>query len=401
MAGFTGAISMSSDLEMFRSEARAWLETNCPPSMRTPMPEHEFPWGGRNASYPNPDTQVWLDRMVAKRWTAPMWPTEYGGAGLSPEHAQILDEELQRINARPPLFSFGLWMLGPVLMEFGNDEQKRRFLPPIARGEIRWSQGYSEPGAGSDLASLKARADLQGDHFVINGSKIWTSYADEADWIFCLVRTDFDVAKHRGISFVLFDLESPGVERRPIQLISGSSPFCQTFFDDVKVPADNLVGRLNDGWTIAKRLLEYERQNVAAVGFGADFTLSLDQIAKTYSADGPIEPELRARIADQTMHAEAIASLIARMARETSGQSASTLASVLKIYVAKNNQLRSELVIEAMGSDGLFWDADSESTAQAEVRGWLRSKGNSIEGGTTEINLNIIAKRVLGLPDPK
>ncbi|MFV0277461.1 MAG: acyl-CoA dehydrogenase family protein [Parahaliea sp.] len=395
---------MSTELKAFRSEVRNWLAENCRPSMRTPMPEQEMPWGGRRPDFPNPDTRLWLERMAARGWTVPRWPSEYGGAGLTPERAQVLEEELASIGARPALFSFGIWMLGPVLQEFGTQEQKRRFLPATARGEIRWCQGYSEPGAGSDLASLKTRAVREGDEFVINGSKIWTSDADRADWIFCLVRTDFNVPKHQGISFLLFDLESAGVERSPIKLISGASQFCQTFFDDVRVPAKNLVGELNGGWKIAKRLLEYERQNVAAAGFGAQPGRQLWEIARDYSdhPDGELESGLRDRIADQLLHAEAIGHLVERMDRETSGASASVLASVLKVAAAKTNQQRGELAIEALGSAGLCW-GDSAVTPETarEVKAWLRGKGNSIEGGTSEINLNIIAKRVLGLPDPR
>ena len=394
---------MTAETTAFRTQVRQWLEDNCPPSMRTPMPEGEYPWGGRDPEFPNPDTKLWLERMAARGWTAPMWPKAYGGAGLSPEQARVLDEELTRINARPPLFSFGYWMLGPVLLEFGTEEQKRRFLPPIARGEIRWCQGYSEPGAGSDLASLKTRASREGDDFVINGSKIWTSEADKSDWIFCLVRTDFEAPKHRGISFLLFDLASPGVEVQPIKLISGASNFCQTFLDNVRVPVGNLVGQLNGGWEIAKRLLQYERQNVAAAGFGADFSRNLWDLAAAYSPhpEGRIEADLRARIADQVMHSEAIQCLVARMEAETSGQSASVLASVLKIAAAKTNQQRGELAIEAMGGAGLGWSGEHFASHEVnEVKAWLRGKGNSIEGGTSESNLNIIAKRVLGLPDP-
>jgi alkylation response protein AidB-like acyl-CoA dehydrogenase len=211
------------DLDQFRTETRAWLEANCPASMRTPATEEEVVWGGRNQVFTNPDSKVWLDRMAAKGWTAPTWPKEYGGGGLSKAEAIVLDQEIRRINARAPLASFGVWMLGPVLLEYANEEQKKKFLPDIVAGKTRWCQGYSEPGAGSDLASLQTKCEDKGDHWLINGSKIWTSYANHADWIFCLVRTDF-TKKHEGISFVLFDMTSLGVETRPILLISGSSP---------------------------------------------------------------------------------------------------------------------------------------------------------------------------------
>ncbi len=392
---------MSDNQKTFREETRAWLEENCPASMRTPMPASEYPWGGRNAVYPNRDTPIWLERMAAKGWTTPQWPEVYGGAGLDSAHASILQQELDRIQARPPIFSFGYWMLGPVLLEYATEEQKRRFLPPITRGEIRWCQGYSEPGAGSDLASLKTRAEIKDDRIIINGSKIWTSEADKSDWIFCLVRTDFDAPKHRGISFVLFDLESPGVTRRPIKLISGASPFCETFFDNVEVPLENLVGPLNGGWEIAKRLLQYERQNVAAAGFGAESGPTLIDLAKQYAGDGHSleDPVLRDKIAHYAMRQDAIEQLTERMNRE---QGASSLASVLKVVAAKNNQVKGELTLEALGHAALGWDKGGHSDQELkETRAWLRGKGNSIEGGTSEINLNIIAKRTLGLPDPK
>src|SRR5690349_6985641 len=256
------------DIEAFRSETRAWLEANCPPEMREPVrSEADICWGGRNWTFQSDAQRLWLERMAERGWTVPHWPKEYGGGGLSPAEAKVLKEESNRLGARQPLTSFGISMLGPALLQFGSEEQKKRFLPEIARGEIRWCQGYSEPGAGSDLAGLQTRCEDKGDHWLINGQKIWTSYANKADWCFCLVRTDPSAPKHEGISFVLIDMATPGVETRPIKLISGESPFCETFFTDVKIPKPNLVGQLNRGWEIAKRLLQYERQNISG-GFG-------------------------------------------------------------------------------------------------------------------------------------
>ena len=274
-----------SNLDEFRKETRAWLEGNCPESMRTPTPEEEVIWGGRKQDWVNPDSKVWMERMAEKGWTVPQWPKEYGGGGLSADEDKVLMQEMMRIRARSPLQSFGIWMLGPALLEFASEEQKKHYLPQIARGEIRWCQGYSEPGHGSDLAGLQTKAEDKGDYYLVNGSKIWTSYADEADWIFCLVRTDSDVAKHDGISFLLFDMESQGVSTSPIKLVSGSSPFCQTFFDNVKVPKSHLVGELNKGWTIAKRLLQHERQMISGIGGNSALGGSgskLEDIAKDY-----------------------------------------------------------------------------------------------------------------------
>ncbi|MET0660719.1 MAG: acyl-CoA dehydrogenase family protein [Steroidobacteraceae bacterium] len=393
-------------LRAFRSEVREWLEANVPASIRTPMPETEIPWGGRKPEFANPESSVWLQRMAARGFTAPSWPRELGGAGLSLEQVAVLSSELQRVNARPSLFSFGLWMLGPVLLEYGTKEQRLRFLPPIARGEIRWCQGYSEPGAGSDLAALRTRAEDRGDHWLVNGQKVWTSYADKADWMFCLVRTDATVAKHRGISFLLLDMATPGVSARPIRLISGASPFCETFFDNVRVPKEHLVGPLNGGWEIAKKLLQYERQNVSAVGFGADLSARIEVIAKQAigcDAKGHIaDAALRERVARCAMSEVALGLLVKQAQRAADTGQVSALTSVVKYLAAKVNQERQELAIELLGFDGLGWEGSTfEPSALRETRRWLRSKGNSIEGGTSEINLNIIAKRVLQLPDPR
>jgi alkylation response protein AidB-like acyl-CoA dehydrogenase len=389
------------DLQSFRMETRAWLEANCPASMRTPMTEDQMPWGGRNFKPSHPDIKVWMDRMAARGWTVPTWPKEYGGGGLSKEEAKVLNEEMQRIQARLPLVSFGIWMFGPVLMEFGNEEQKREHLPKIVRGEIRWCQGYSEPGAGSDLAGLQTRCEDKGDHYLINGQKVWTSYADKADWIFCLVRTDTS-KKQGGISFILLDMKSPGVDPRPIKLISGSSPFCEVFFTDVKVPKKDLVGQLNGGWEIAKRLLQYERKNISSGGFGAG--TPVEELARKYVGckDGVlVDPDFRARLTAHKMDAHAFALTVVRTEQDArGGKDVGPTTSILKYAAAKINQERRELGVEAMGLAGVGWEEPGfDAEALMETRQWLRSKGNSIEGGTSEINLNVLSKRVLGLPE--
>ena len=393
---------MTQDLEVFRTETRAWLEANCPPSMRTPMTgEDDAVWGGRNYEFKNQEAKLWLERMGAKGWTAPTWPAEYGGGGLSADENRVLQSELKKIGARPALFSFGIWMLGPVLLEYANEEQKKEHLPKIVRGEIRWCQGYSEPGAGSDLAGLQTKCEDKGDHWLINGQKVWTSYANYADWCFCLVRTDTSV-KHEGISFVLIDMTTKGVETRPIKLISGSSPFCETFFTDVKIPKGNMVGRLNGGWEIAKRLLMYERTNIS--GFGSNTRVDVVDLAKKHVGveGGALEDrDLRARIAAHKMTERAYALSVQRAQEEAkAGGNVSHMASMFKVAGATLNQDRCELMVEAAGNRALGWSGEGFSADDiATTRGWLRSKGNSIEGGTTEINLNVVAKRVLGLRD--
>ena len=388
------------DLDDFRAETRAWLEANCPPEMRTPQSLEDRCWGGRNWVFQSEAQKVWFERMRDRGWTVPEWPKEYGGGGLSPDEAKVLRQEMKRIGARSPLDSFGIWMLGPALLKYGSEAQKKRFLPEIARGEIRWCQGYSEPGAGSDLASLQARAEDRGDHWILNGSKIWTSYADKSDWMFCLVRTDPDAPKHLGISFVLFDMATPGVTTKPILLISGKSPFCETFFDDVRVEKENLVGELNRGWDVAKYLLQHERTMIGAMGEVAAYR-PFGQVAANSigQAHGMLaDPLLRADIARFEVDGLAF-----RLAMERTqdlhkaGQLNPAEASMLKYYGTELNKRRYELLMAAGGADALEWEGERTNDGE-DARAWLRTKANSIEGGTSEVQLNIIAKRILNLP---
>jgi acyl-CoA dehydrogenase len=391
------------DLETFRAETRAWLEANCPAEMRTPVArDADVCWGGRNAKFASADQKLWLDRMGARGWTVPEWPKAYGGGGLSSDEAKVLASEMRRIGARSPLSSFGIWMLGPALLKYGNEEQKLEHLPRIARGEIRWCQGYSEPGAGSDLASLRTSAEDKGDHYLVNGQKVWTSYADKADWIFCLVRTDPTAAKHLGISFLLFDMASPGVSTSPIRLISGSSPFCQTFFDNVKVPKNNLMGIAGKGWDIAKYLLTHEREMIGGSdSTGGGMRDSVSDIAKkTLGLDAAIlsDTGLRTDIVRHEINAWAFALTMERVKDEAkAGQGVGALSSMLKYYGTELNNDRLQLLMSIAGSDGLAWEGPAEGEGDL-ARNWLRTRANSIEGGTSEINLNIIAKRVLELP---
>jgi alkylation response protein AidB-like acyl-CoA dehydrogenase len=384
---------MSEDNEALRAELRAWLEENCPGSLRSPGSEQRVAWGGRRRAAQSPDALRWMDAMAARGFIAPTWPRDYGGGGMSEAEAGILKEELKRIGAPPPIMSFGLWMLAPILFEYGTEAQRRRFLPPIARGEIRWCQGYSEPGAGSDLAALQTRCEDAGDHWLINGQKIWTSDAHLSDWMFCLVRTNRTV-KQAGISFVLIDIESPGIERRPIKLISGASPFCETFFTDVRVPKDQMVGRIDGGWEIAKRLLQYERTTISDAGMSAKEPLHEAVMRRR----GTLDPAMRDRVARIDMREQALELTLAR----GSQAGVSHLASALKVAGSKLRQDRAELIVDALGLDSLIaeeaGDAISETT---DLRAWLRSRSATIEGGTTEINLNVIAKRILQLPDPR
>ncbi len=392
------------DLETFRAETQRWLAANAPASMRTPPSNpDDLCWGGRKTRYPA-DVQQWLAVMGEHGWTAPTWPTEYGGGGLSRQEAKVLAEEMAKLRLRPPLTGFGLTMIGPLLLQEGSEELKREHLPPIVRGEIRWCQGYSEPGSGSDLASLQTKAVRDGDDFVLNGQKVWTSYGDKADWMFILVRTDFEGPKHGGITFLLMDMDTPGVTVRPILLISGSSPFCETFLTDVRVPTRNVVGRVNGGWQIAKALLGHERTMIADVFKERDDKQRLVSLARRYLGEenGRIGDALaRDRIAQVEMDQACLDLTLARSRDGAkAGHKPGPESSIFKYYGTELNQRRRALMVDIMGPQGLGWEGPGFADDELKItRDWLRSRGNTIEGGTSEIQLNIIAKRVLGLPD--
>lgn len=390
------------ETEAFRRDTRAWLAANCPESMRQPVHSFEDIYvGGRKPEIQHPEQPLWCERMAERGWTVPHWPREYGGGGLDSEQVKVLREEMARINARRPLDSFGISMLGPALIEFGSEAQKREHLPPICRGEIRWCQGYSEPDAGSDLASLRTRAEDMGDYYAINGQKVWTSYADKADWIFCLVRTDSSASKHEGISFMLFDMDQPGVTTKPIRLISGSSPFCETFFDNARAEKRNLVGAAGQGWTIAKYLLTHEREMISGFGMAPDKSLGESAIEKMGAdREGRLRNGiLRHEIARYQLDALAFAATMGRVGDEvTAGQGLGPASSIFKYYGTELNKRRNELNLALGGEAALGWSG-AEYDEGSVVRAFLRSKGNSIEGGTSEVQLNIVAKRVLGLPD--
>ncbi|WP_116368661.1 acyl-CoA dehydrogenase family protein [Parahaliea mediterranea] len=390
-------------LETFRSEVRQWLEDNCPQSQRSLAAPEEQYWGGRQGSFASEDARLWFERMRERGWTAPEWPTAYGGGGLNPQQARILKEEMKRINARTPLYSLGIWMLGPALLEYGNEAQKQQHIRAIVNGEIRWCQGYSEPGSGSDLASLQTRAEDMGDHYLVNGSKIWTTSADKSDWIFCLVRTDPAAKKQEGISFLLIDMASPGVSVTPIELISGESEFCQTFFDNVKVPKENLVGELNKGWSIAKALLVHERKLMSEMGSDSP----REQVPPTVAAreylpfeDGKIaDAQLRSDLVDYEMQMQAIALTHFRTFEERAAKVHSAAPLVMKYAGTEAEKVKSELLLAIMGSRGLGWEGEGFSASELDtLRLWAMSKAMTIAGGTSEVQLNVIAKNALQLP---
>ena len=397
MADFGG-----SDLDAFRTEARDWIEANFPKSLKGK--------GGmmmrEERSEPTPDMDAWRKAMGEKGWGVPTWPTQYGGGGLTPAHARIIQQELGRVGAYNPIGGMGVMMFGPTLLEYGTEAQKQQHIPPIVKGELQWCQGFSEPGAGSDLASLQTRAEDKGDHYIVNGQKIWTSGAQWAQWCFCLVRTD-TTKKHEGISFVLFPMDVPGVEVRPIPLIAGNSPFCETFLTDVRVEKDQVVGPVNGGWTVAKRLLQHERSGLSGAGGGGGGGRSLVKLAKDYvgmdEAGRLADTDLRTRVIMNEIDGRAFQLTAMRAMAESkanSGPSAAT--SIMKNAGTRWMQDRAELTIELMGHQGLGWEGDDFTPEElGAVRSWLGGKATTIYGGSQEVQNNIISKRILGLPDPK
>ncbi len=389
-------------LDMFRTEVREWLAANFPASLKgkdNALSAVEGP------TAETPEQAAWRKAMGEKGWGVPTWPKEYGGGGLSRAEAKVLAEEMARIGAWNPIGGMGVMMFGPTLLEYGSEAQKREHIPAIARGEVRWCQGYSEPNAGSDLANLQCFAEDKGDHYVVNGQKTWTSGGQWADKCFAIVRTDKS-QKQGGITFLLIDMDSPGVEVKPIKMISGMSPFCETFFTDVKVPKANRVGEEGQGWTIGKRLLQHERTNLS--GGGSAFRMSgpsLAEAAKTYigaDAEGRVaDPDLRARIAKWEMDWRAFLLTAMRVQAESKAVGGvSEVSSILKTVGTKLGQERAELMIEIQGLQGLGWEGEGFSAAELQgTRAWLFGKATTIYGGSTEIQNNVIAKRILGMLD--
>lgn len=395
-----------SDLEVFRAETGAWLEANCPASMRTPMPSDEMVWGGKVIDFKTDDQRLWFERMRDKGWFCPDWPTEYGGAGLDAQQQSILAGHMRRLRCRPPQINLGIWMLGPVLLEYASEEQKQRFLPPMVRGEVRWCQGFSEPNAGSDLASLRTAAVLDGDDYVINGSKIWTSYGNKSDWMYALVRTGPMVPKQQGISLILLDMQSPGISVAPIDLISGKSSFCQVFFDNVRVPKSQLIGTVNDGWKLGKALLQHERRAMSKFSESALPThFDLDEylqraLPQPASAD---EVVLQQRAVACMMDEEAYSLTNRRMFESINArQDVSGLMAISKLVHTEQERDKFELMLELLGNEALGWEGAGFAPRDLELTSaWLMSFAQVIAGGSSEVQLNVIAKRVLGLPESK
>ena len=389
---------MTNELESFSLEVDAWIEEHCPESMRSPMPVSEQVWASSDIHFPTTDSKIWFDAMVSKGWCTPEWPVEYGGGGLSFEESKVLRSRLKFFGCRPAQINFGISMLGPVILEFGTEAQKKEFLPKISRGEIWWCQGFSEPGAGSDLANISTSAVLKGSEYLINGSKIWTSEANKADWMYCLVRTAKTEKKQAGISFILLNLRQANIDIKPIKLLSGQSPFCQVFFDDVLAKESHRIASENDGWKVAKRLLEFERTMMADLG--SEGAVDIEPI-KTYknsrAIDAPGQLKLRKKIIKHEMRNHLVDLTMARTGIESkSGFSPAAL--ILKYISTEETQTRWELNVASLGAGGLEIVEKSQGPKQEIAKSFFYSKAYTIAGGSSEVQLNIISKHILGLP---
>ena len=389
----------------FRDEVRAFLKQSLPEPLRRKMVEGLHP--------SKDDLVTWQRILNAKGWAVPHWPVEWGGTGWSPVQQYIFQDELQQAPAPPPL-PFGVSMVGPVIIAFGSEAQKRRFLPRIANLDDWWCQGFSEPGSGSDLASLKTAAKREGEHYLVNGQKIWTTLAQHADWIFCLVRTDGQVKKQEGITFLLIDMKTPGITVRPIVTIDGGAEVNEVFFDDVKVPVENRVGAENKGWDHAKFLLGNERTGIARVGLSKERIRRIKQLAAVEQANGrPIleDERFREKLAALEVELKALEMTQLRVVaaeRSRDRNKPDPYSSILKIKGAEIQQATTELMLEIVGPYAMPFRAEDEieganeppvgpdwaATVAPTYFNWRKI---SIYGGSNEIQRNIIAKAILGL----
>jgi len=398
---------MSNDLNAFREEVSAWLAENIPPGIKGASMGLE----GELTEEQREGFELWRQRLAEKGWGAPTWPKEYGGAGLSHPEAKVIRQEMGKagvFNHISIITGMGITMVGPTVLEYGTEEQKAHHLPGIASGEVRWCLGLSEPNAGSDLASLATKAEDNGDHYVINGQKIWTSGANISQWCGAVVRTDPAAKKRNGISFVMLPMDQEGVETRPIQLISGVSPFCETFFNDARAEKSDLLGPLNEGWSVVKRLLQHERQSqteAGGAGGGGSSKPAFHEMAKSYvgeNEDGTLaDADLRGRLISHLMDSQAHKLTVGRITAEAAGKvEVSAAASILKNSATRISQTKSELTLEMMGTQGVGWEGDNYSSEELDtVRDWLWGKAISIYGGSYEVQNNIISKNILGLPE--
>ena len=391
-------LNYSAEEQAFRKEVRTWLDANIPADLRTKVLDYE--------ELSKDDLVRWHKILAKKGWVAPSWPVEWGGTGWNAVQRYIFEEEYAQAGA-PPIAAFGVTMCGNVLIQFGTEAQKRRFLPRIHDGDDFWCQGYSEPGSGSDLASLKTRAERRGDHYVVNGQKIWTTLGHYGDWIFCLVRTDSTVAKRQeGISFLLVDMKTPGVTVRPLILMDGGHEVNEIFFDNVEVPVANLVHEENKGWSVAKYLLGHERMGSARVGASRREVAALRRLASAEMRNGrPLldDPRFRDRLTRVEVELDALEITAMRFLDKMrrTGQPPGADVSMLKIKATEIQQAITELMMQAVGPNAQPFAAVAEGEvdpyASRLAPRYFNFRKTTIYAGSNEIQRNIIAKMTLGL----
>lgn len=396
-------LNFTEDQQAFRADVRLWLKEK--------LPRHLSDKVRLGKRLNKEDSEIWHSLLNDKGWLAPKWPRAYGGCEWDAIQCHIFEEECCLAHA-PRKVPFGLTMLAPVLLAFGTDKQCEHFLPRILNGEDWWCQGYSEPGAGSDLAAVKTRAVRDGDYYIVNGQKTWTTLGQHANWIFCLVRTNANVKKQEGISFLLINMESPGVSVRPIVLIDGDAEVNEVFFDDVRVPVENLVGEENMGWTYAKYLLTHERTNIAGVGFATAALEALNKVAEDVKIGGQTlssSPLFAARMAQAEIDLMAMATTNLRVVSSAAkGQAPGPESSMLKIKGTQIRQELTSLLRRAAGPDALILQDDflkgGDNAVEEGVEGsasaaptYFNMRKLSIFGGSNEIQRNIITKAILGL----
>ena len=380
----------------FRDDVRRFLQDKLPADIQAKVT--------RGQTLAKEDNVRWQKLLFEKGWVAPNWPVEFGGAGWTPTQMYIFDLEAGLAGA-PPVIAFGLKMVGPVIYTFGTPEQKKRFLPDILSSDVWWCQGYSEPGAGSDLASLTTRAVRDGDHYVVNGTKAWTTLAQHADWIFCLVRTDPNAKKQQGISFLLIDMKTPGVSVHPVITMEGDHEVNETHFEDVRVPVENLVGKENQGWTIAKYLLTHERTSLANIGLlKRNLQRVRREAASVAAGDGVLldTPSFARRLADVEIQATALEYTALRVLSSVqSGGAPGAESSLLKVRSTELQQALTELLLEAAGYEAFAFSTEEQPInspfAARAAASYFNYRKLTIFGGSSEVQKNIMAKLVLGV----
>jgi alkylation response protein AidB-like acyl-CoA dehydrogenase len=390
-------LNLTAEESLFRDELRTWLQVN--------VPKDWAEWREKPLEEAFPRLRAWQRKLQEGRWAAVSWPKEYGGRGATLMQQAIFWEEMARAEAPPMANALGLGLIGPTIIAYGSDAQKKRFIPKILSAEEIWCQGFSEPNAGSDLAGLQTEARPDGDHYIVNGQKVWTSFGIFGNWCELVVRTDPNVPKHKGLTVLLVDMSSPGIDVRPLRQMTGESEFCELFFRDVRVPAENVLGKVNDGWNVAVSTLMYERGSFGArlhLQFkrNIDRLIALSRMVQRNGHPAAGDPLIRQKLAQCFGEIEIMRwNQLRAFSRITSTGVPGPEGSILKIFWSELNQRVQQVGQEILGPYGQLAGGDRDAVDKGIWSyGYLRTRGNTIEAGTSEVQRNIIGHFVLGLP---